>query len=297
MTTGVTVSTAELIHLQHQAVQLHLTNRKRVKTQSGSHFVSSFRGRGMDFEEVRSYQSGDDVRNIDWRVTARTGVVHTKVFREERERSVLFLVDFTASMFFGTKVAFKSVIAARTAALLAWAYVRNGDRVGGVLFSDDQHIELRPRTRNFGVLPLLKNCAKLSQTCSSTENSGAFCNALQRLHAVAKPGSLIFIISDFMQLNTDAERCLSRLAQHNEIIAGFIYDPIEKEPPPPNRYPISDGAVTIAMDTARPAFCQHYCDYFQARLHYVKTTFNKRQSHLFQLATDQSIVKTVGAVL
>ena len=130
---------------------------------SGGGYVSPYRGRGMEFEEVRAYQPGDDIRNMDWRVTARTGRPHTKLFREERERPVLFLVDLGPSMAFGTRVAFKSVVAARAAALLAWAARDNGDRIGGIVFAGKRHRELRPAARERGMLPFSRHWS----TCNS----------------------------------------------------------------------------------------------------------------------------------
>ncbi len=127
-------------------------------------YLSGFKGRGMDFEEVRAYQPGDDVRLIDWRVTARTGKPFTKIFHEERERPVFIVVDLSATMFFGTKTAFKSVIAAKVAALIAWAAVKNGDRVGGIFYGGENCHELRPKSRNRGVLPFLKLLCEATKT-------------------------------------------------------------------------------------------------------------------------------------
>jgi len=125
-------------------------------------FPHPFGGRGIDFEETRIYQPGDDIRTMDWRVTARTGKPHTKVYREERERPTFFLVDYNPSMFFGSKVAFKSVIAAKTAAILAWAAAREGNRVGGLVFSGNLLRTTPLKASSHGVLPLLKSLANVS---------------------------------------------------------------------------------------------------------------------------------------
>ncbi len=144
---GVILGSEELIRLRSQASLPGLAPQRRVMTTQTGPYASPFKGRGIDFAEVRAYLPGDDIRNIDWRVTARTGQPHTKLFREERERPVLLLVDLGASMRFGTRVAFKSVLAARAAALLGWAAVGHGDRVGGVVFAGQEHQELRPLGR------------------------------------------------------------------------------------------------------------------------------------------------------
>ena len=131
---------------------LEIGTKKRASSLMAGTQRSPFKGRGINFEEVRRYQPGDEIRHMDWRVTARTGEPHLKLFQEERERPVIFVVDFTASMFFGTRVAFKSVIAARVATLLAWAALARGDRVGSLIFSEHGHQDLRPRGGRSGVL-------------------------------------------------------------------------------------------------------------------------------------------------
>ena len=142
---GVYAELADLIALRYGARNLQIGKRKRALSVLAGPNKSNFRGRGIDFEEVRGYQPGDDIRTIDWRVTARTGSAHTKLFREERERPVLLVVDQRNSMFFGSQHCFKSVLAAQLASLLAWSALNNGDRVGGLVFNDNQHREFRPR--------------------------------------------------------------------------------------------------------------------------------------------------------
>ena len=133
---GVRLTIDELLALRREAMALDLSSNYRVSSTLAGGYRSKFRGRGMDFDEVRLYQPGDDIRNIDWRVTARTGKPHTKLFREERERPVFLLLDQSKHLFFGSRVAFKSVIAARAASLLIWASITAGSRIGGVLFDD-----------------------------------------------------------------------------------------------------------------------------------------------------------------
>ncbi|HEY6130551.1 MAG TPA: DUF58 domain-containing protein, partial [Halioglobus sp.] len=142
---GAYVQLNELIALRFPAQQIKLGRRKRALNSLAGPIKSNFRGRGIDFEEVRSYQPGDDIRTIDWRVTARTGSAHTKLFREERERPVMVVIDQRGSMFFGSTHCFKSVLAAQLASLLAWSALHGGDRVGGLVFNDEGHQEIRPR--------------------------------------------------------------------------------------------------------------------------------------------------------
>ena len=163
----------DLIALRGQARRLDLAPRGLVlATRAGGH-LSRFRGRGMEFDESRRYQPGDDPRHMDWRVTARAGAPHVKLFREERERPVWLLVDLGPSMRFGTRVAFKSAVAAQAAALLGWAAVERGDRVGGLIFDETRRLERRPAARSSGLLPLLEGLAAGPVLAAARDGRGA----------------------------------------------------------------------------------------------------------------------------
>ncbi|MDX1654777.1 MAG: DUF58 domain-containing protein, partial [Candidatus Competibacteraceae bacterium] len=178
-----------MIRLRLQAPALVGGTRRALSASAGLH-ASRFRGRGIDFQESRNYQPGDDIRNMDWRVTARTGRPHTKLYREERERPVILLIDTGPTLFFGTRVAFKSVIAARAAALIGWAAVAAGDRVGASFFGAGPHGELRPLGGRRGALGLIRILADRLQPGDRPEplpgdGLGA---ALGRVRRVARPG-------------------------------------------------------------------------------------------------------------
>ena len=149
--TGAYTALSELVALRFNA-RLQLTSKRRSLSTLAGPYQANFRGRGIDFEEVRAYQAGDDVRSIDWRVTARTTEPHTKLFQEEKERPVLVVVDQRIRNFFGSKQCFKSVLAAYTAALLAWSALRNNDRVGGLVLTDNDLKEIRPRRSKLSLI-------------------------------------------------------------------------------------------------------------------------------------------------
>ncbi len=249
MTTGITASIQELVGLKQLMLRQH--EPVLARAQQPGHRTSQLRGRGMDFSESRHYQPGDEIRHMDWRVTARTGEPHVKVYQQERERPVIILADFNPSLFFGTRVAFKSVVVAKVAALVAWRAVKAGDRVGALLFSSDSHQELPPRSRDRGILPLLSKLSEFSELENQNARPTKLSEALIRLRRVAKPGSLIIIISDFYQLDEASERHLKRLRQHNDIIFYAITDPIEQAIPPKGRYGISDGRHRLVLDTSQ----------------------------------------------
>lgn len=288
---GIEASLEELIALRGRAGELRLSPRRQVLSQQSGGYHSPFKGRGIDFEEVRGYQPGDDIRTMDWRVTARTGRPHTKLFREERERPVLTWVDQGVSMRFGTRVAFKSVVAARAAALLAWGAAENGDRVGGLLFAGREHHELRPRARRAGVLPLLN---RLAEGIVSDEASDLVA-ALTRLRRVAHPGSLLFLISDFFAgLDSSAARThLAELARHNDLVLIFVYDHLEAVPPPPGRYLVSDGIRKLLLDGGDARLGERYREHFAMRRDGLKRHARRLGIPFIELATDQPLVETL----
>lgn len=289
---GLQVSLDDLILMQQQAYEINLVNPQRVLTDRSGGYLSRFKGRGIDFEEVREYQPGDDVRLIDWGVTARTGKPHTKIFHEERERPVYVIVDLNAHMFFGTKVAFKSVIAAKIAALIAWATVKNGDRIGGIVYGGENCHELKPKSRSQGVIPLLKILCEATQT-PPLQKGCCLEQALLKLRNVVRPGSLIFIMSDFATLNEASEKQLGLLSKHNQIVANFIYDPLEQSPPPSNYYSISDGVNRTSIDTSNPEFCRIYRKLFDERLLRVKEITNRYRIPVIHFKTDDAVVKVL----
>lgn len=285
---GASIALSSLIALRQQASLLDIVPRGKIlATRSGGH-VSRFRGRGMEFDESRIYQPGDDPRNMDWRVTARSGKPHVKLFREERERPVWLLVDIGPSMRFGTRVAFKSVIAARAAALIAWAAVDRGDRVGGLVFDESRHFERRPAARTRGVLPLLK---ALSQAPIPGEAGGYASLAAAALHLVqlVRPGSLVFLLSDFGGLQHADGAWLARLASGNEIVLVHVFDTLEATPPPAGRYPVADGDRRGVLDTSVAALRAHWQQRFAQHLALLEAFGRQHGAHLISLRADEAI--------
>ncbi len=291
---GVEVSVDDLIGLRFRAQRLELGIARRARhSMTGAH-GSRFRGRGMEFAESRIYQPGDDVRSIDWRVTARTGRPHTKLFQEERERPVILLVDLGVSMFFGTRTAYKSVLAAETAALIAWAAMHGGDRVGALVAGRSHHLELEPVSGRRGVLRVLRALAALSrQESNDEEQQVKLCDSLLRARHVARPGSLLVVISDFYGLDEEAAGHLSRMRQHNDMLACWIHDRLEIEPPPPGRYGISDGWQTATLDTVSRRARARYAESFGARFEALCATLGRLAIPLLPIATGDDVAEAL----
>jgi len=251
----VSVSLKTLLDLARPAAGLNLKHSAIRAGQSGG-YASRFKGRGMEFEEARSYQPGDDIRSIDWRVTARTGEPHTKVFREERERPVFVSLDNRPAMHFATRGVFKSVLAAKLAGLVAWAAQQRGDRIGGQIFTGHVCRELKPQNGKYAVLRFLNAICdqeddRAEQTVITLEQ------VLARLMHHARPGSLVYIISDFRGINDQVESHLARLARHCEVVLIFVYDPLESHLPDKGRYRFTamDGAYAASLSGTGAATC------------------------------------------
>ncbi len=284
---AVHVTVPSLIRLNQAATALPRWPHTIIRAQQSGHFVSTFKGRGMEFDEVRPYQEGDDMRSIDWRVTARTGKVHTKLFHEERERPVFLWVDYRAPMFFATRGIFKSVFAARAASLLAWHANHHNDRVGGLIFSDENHHEFKPQRGKGSVLQFIKQLVSMSsQPIPSQLDKEAATYALGRLRRVIRPGSLIFLISDFRYWNAKAESHLVQITRHSDVVMLFIYDPLESRLPPAGRYRISNGHQDAMLNTLD-----------QKKVIKYHQRFEQHQTYLQQLANQYRFLLLSGMTI
>jgi uncharacterized protein (DUF58 family) len=247
LSNGIELSIDELIQYQNKTRLIDLAARKSQHGQMSGNYLSRSKGRGMEFDEVRHYQNGDDIRAIDWRVTARTGKTHTKIFREEVERPVLVVTDLSNSMLFGSQFLFKSVQAAHLAALVTWHAKGRGDRVGGIVFNQHKHSELKPRSRKQGVLHYLHSLVETHQHTLSIEQqkheehlsieqqhdsaNAAFEENCARLRQLARPGSLVYLITDGNYISQETIRHLSHISRHCELVVCLISDPLEHDLP------------------------------------------------------------------
>lgn len=245
---GIHLNASELIALKPRCNALSLPMHQPAASALAGAYRSRFRGRGVDFVESRNYLPGDDIRNMDWRVTARSGKPHTKIFQEERERPVLLVVDSSASLYFGTRQRLKSVAAGLLAASIAWASVRRGDRIGAFLFAPDKHLELRPAGGRRGAMRVIQGLVDWLNPENAPTGHEPLSASLERVRHAVRPGSLVLIISDFFNLDEQCHRHLSRLRQHNDVIGCQIVDPAEEQLPS-GRFPISDGENSSMLDT------------------------------------------------
>jgi len=293
---GAFITLEQLFDQRHVARSLELDYQSRSRLgMSGSH-ISKHKGRGVDFEEFRAYQPGDDIRQIDWRVTARTGRPFTKVFREERERPVIIGCDQSHNMFFGSQVAFKSVVAAEAAAIICWTTVDNGDRVGGVVFSDTQQELVKPRRSKRSALRFLVTLARYNQdlvqhhTDDQVAGENYLQQALEQIYRITRPGSNVYLISDFQGFNERCRQYLHQLAIHNSVTCIFIYDALEENLPIPGVYSITDGNQRSTINTYRKSIRSLYHDQFSDRVELLVGEFNKMKVPLIAVRTDQVVL-------
>jgi len=220
---------------------------------------------------------------MDWRVTARTGDAHIKVFKEERERPVIIVCDLRATMYFGTRRTFKSVLAADIASLLGWAALDHGDRIGALLFSDQNEADLRPKTGRKQVLQIIN---ALAESRPQTFVRGRMQQMCRHLRRVIRPGSAVYFISDFAGFDSECERQLYDLTHHSDLVAIQLSDPLESELPPPGLYTFAYENEKHLVNAGDQKLRQQYRDAWQQRQETLQHHMLRLQAPCIALSTD-----------
>ncbi|GGY63948.1 DUF58 domain-containing protein [Marinobacter zhanjiangensis] len=289
----VTADLKHLLLLQAQARTLQLPSARRALRQRRGGHHSVMRGRGMSLAEVRPYQPGDDVRRIDWRVTARRQEPHTRVYEEERERPVLILCDLGASLFFASEGSYKQVRAAELSALLAWVAHGSGDQAGGIVFGGDTTEIIRPSRRRRSVMQLLNALAahQRTQPGVAPEPAGEGLNeALTEARRIVHTGSRVFVISDFQGADSDTRSLLASLATHNQVTAVRLTDPLDDQLPDHGDYAVSGAAGTLWFNGDDRALQKAWREGAQARHTALETLVRQTGCSLMTLATGEDPV-------
>ncbi|MCK4705655.1 MAG: DUF58 domain-containing protein [Gammaproteobacteria bacterium] len=292
---GITwVSAQSLIQLRLLAAKLPL-NGGKIHARQGGAYLSSFKGRGMEFDESRRYMPGDDIRSMDWKVTARTNQPHTKVFREERERTVLLWLDLNPSMFFATRGAFKSVVATQAASLLTWSTVSSNDRLGALVFAGDQHVEIRPKRGKAAALDFIRHtCAHPAWDKTAETHQARNMNlAASRLRKVAKPGGLIFLISDFREMDEQARSHIINLSRHNNLVLLHIFDPFETTLPTSGQYKVSDGINDVSLNTTSKKLRSAYHSRFETHQQELIKLCRQHRIHWIPISTEDDVLESL----
>ena len=294
------VDFAHLRAMERHARAISFLPRQPARSALNGRHASRLRGRGLNFEELRHYHNGDDVRTIDWKVTARTGDPYVRVYTEERDRPALLLVDQKMSMFYGSVLNMKSVIAAEAAALAAWRLRMQGDRVGGLVFSDTSIAELRPRASATALNRFLSVVADANNALHAglkVDTSLPFNKVLESAVRIAKTGTMILIFSDFAGADDRSEKLIRQLSQHNDVLLFPISDPSSHSFPSDFRIIASDGQLQVELDTADQKTMLHVRDVNAARTNRVLEWGRKYGTPVLPLDAAQETLPQILSLL
>lgn len=291
----------ELTTARFAAALAPLNAGRIAQTRLFGNIRSALRGRGLEFEEVRAYQAGDDIRAIDWRVTARSGKPFTKLFREEREKPLLIVVDQRQPMFFGSRHCFKSKLAAYLGAWLAWSGLEQGDRIGGLIIGNDERREIRPRrsrkTAMAWLNALLNFNHYLQRDSKLSNDERSLAEALADLRRIARPGSAIYLLSDFHgSAHPQVREHLHAIARHCEITALFIYDILERELPPPSLYAVTDGSARITIDSGDRRLREQHRSAFDNHRQHTRQLLQSLAIPMLEISTDEPPLQQLTAI-
>ena len=290
MRAKVTITLDELVLLQADARGFSFLPRQPVASLLSGRHHSRLRGRGLSFEELRHYSQGDDVRTIDWKATARLRSPHVRVYSEERERPVLLVVDQRRPMFFGSRRAMKSVTAAEVAALGAWRTLHAGDRVGAIVFNDQEIVNLRPQRSQTAVLRILHEIVRHNQALAEGPGVDQTVTLNQALETAARRAThdhLVVVISDLDGANEHTQRLATQLAAHNDVLIAAIYDPLgaSLQNHPGMIAATAEGHITLPADQQFPA---HFRRAFTSVLDEWRAIFQGIRVPVLPVSTAQS---------
>ena len=298
---GVYADLSELVRIQYKARGYTFLPRQPVRSVLAGRHASRLRGRGLNFEEIRRYLPGDDIRNMDWRVTARTCKPHVRVYTEERDHPILLLIDQRQNMFFGSRRSMKSVVAAEVAALAAWRVFFQGDRVGAIVFNDQDIIEIKPHRSCNQVVRILEAITRLNHQLSAESlvapNPAMYNEALHRALRLASHDYLMMSISDGFGVDGDTFRLGTQIAAHNDVIVVFIYDVLEAELPNAGRLVFGQAGRQLEVDSAAATLRQKFNTRFHDRFNSIEHFCRQRSVPRITINTEEDVAEQVRARL
>jgi uncharacterized protein (DUF58 family) len=297
---GVYADLDELIRIQFKARDFSFKPQQPVTSILSGRYASRLRGRGLNFEELRRYLPGDDIRTMDWKVTARTREPHVRVYTEEKDRAVLLLVDQRQNMFFGSRDRLKSVTAAELAALAAWRALDVGDRIGAIIFNDSEMTEIRARRSRQNVMQILGEVVRQNQALNADStvpaNPGQLNNVLEKARVVAPHDVLIVIISDGMGTDDETERLTAGLAEHNDVLMLLVHDPSRLDPTGP-WLTVSDGSLQMDLDLSDPKVSRAIADDYRNEQEELTHFMRRLSAPLLMISNQGDVVDQVRRLL
>lgn len=291
-----------LRRLQFKAKGFELSPKQPINSILAGKNVSKLRGRGLNFEEMRQYSIGDDIRTMDWKVTMRTGKPHVKVYSEERERNVFLLVDQRQSMFFGSTGKMKSVIAAEVAALMAWNVIKSTDRVGAVIFNDQQAMTLKPQRSSKQVIQIFAEIVRQNQFLKGgtqgQDHEVSLEKMFQQMLRVTTHDALVILISDGYGWNDKCAEYVKSISQHNDFMCCHVTDPLEHQLAEMSQMVVSDGDLQIEVSPQEKKLQQDFADNVQMSINSFTTLAKKYRIPLLPFntteATDSQLRRALG---
>lgn len=291
----------DLAHMEHRAKGFSFLPRQPVHSILAGRHASRLRGRGLNFEEIRGYLPGDDIRNIDWKVTARLRKPHVRVYTEERDRPAIFVIDQRIPMFFGSRKYVKSVTAARLAALAAWVVFHAGDRVGAIVFNDEEIRTFKPHRSRRRILEILRCVTDMNNSLNVEAGLHPSYEQLNRAldHArrMAKHDHLIMIISDFAGSNDASTKHILQMVQHNDLFAAVIHDPMALDPGDQGRLVVSQGELQVELNLGDRKVREPVLNFTKSRLQQVMGYLKQLAIPVLPVHTGDDVVDQVHRLL
>lgn len=290
---GLYVSLDELMSLRRYARCLTTTRTRRSYTDNVGDLRSAFKGRGIEMEEIREYGFGDDVRDIDWRVTARKEKPYTKIYAEERDYEIWVWLDLSPRMLFGSKTELKSVTAAKTAALLGWESLHDHARFGCLIFDGRAIHVFKPQNDRRNIMAILQKIAEISKTAltNPTDDPALRLKALHRLNSLVKNQAGVFILSALTDWNDSYTTALSALAKKTRLYAVNFSDELEKKAPPAGQYMVEYNGDKLVFDSSSKSYRQAYEDYFAKKIEEKETLFRRIGGHWLDFSAEDGLLK------
>jgi uncharacterized protein (DUF58 family) len=284
---GIQVTLKELIDLRRNVIPAKDDIHKRLNLSGDK--LTKIRGRGIEFDATREYQAGDDIRNMAWRVTARSLKPHIKVYQEEKERPVWLAVDLSPSLYFGTRCMFKSVSSIKQAAFLGWSYLFERERIGAMIATAPTPLIYKPQSSERNFLSILSSLSECSKRHPEFNENNYLQNLLFTLQQQARSGNLIFILSDFYHFTIEMQKVILHISQRAQVVLVFIYDPFEAMPPPPHQYILTNGHQKVLFNMENGENRLHYQEQFQNKQNNLIKFSRKHNIALRILRTDQKL--------
>lgn len=296
---GLFVTLEELIEQKKYVAYLRALTAKATTSNQAGDVKSAFKGRGIELEEIRSYTFGDDIRDIDWRVTARKDTTYTKLYAEEKDREIYVLLDLSSYMVFGTRNELKSVSASKVAALLGWLALENKDRFGCVIFDGHQNYLFKPKNHQASMIAIFKKIAAVSENIlrrQNDENEESFAKSIKLLEHNIKSRATVFVISDFNRLDEDMKKAVAGMAKKTNAYLINVFDALEENAPKAGEYMAADYGQRLVFDSDSKAFQKAYKAHFMLKRHDVREFALRFNCRYLEVRTDTELYKQLKVV-